>query len=376
VVDTVEVSAVPAPPKVIDPSQPVGDDEVMVGVYNVENLFDCKKDEGIYDDQFTPDGDYKWTEAMVAKKIQNLGKVVRTMNGGKGPDILALTEIENKPILERFRDEALGDLGYESLVHLETADWRGIDNAILSRHPQIGKAKLHEFHRPEDPLWGKDTSRGVLEATFDVQGVPLTVLVAHLPRKMDWSRRTKQRLDFATQLGALMAELQKANPDREILLLGDFNGNPGDDTFDASGMKASGSKQAVLQQEPGASTYNTVACMADQLAHAKGDPRVNDLAGVDELLKTRGSELGTLKWKDDWYLLDHILVSRGLLDDAGLSWIPGSTQVVREEFMVDDQGIPKTFYEDDVKPKDQKLSKTGFSDHLPMVTRLRRHGPT
>lgn len=367
-----EVPANPAPPKVIDPTLPVADDEVMVATYNVENLFDCNKDEGKSDDQFTPDGDYKWTEAKVAKKIQNLAKVVRTMNAGNGPDILALTEVENKPILERFRDEGLGELGYDSLVHIETADWRGIDNAILSRHPQIGEAKLHEFHRPEDPLWGKDTARGVLEATFDVKGVPLTVLVTHLPRHIDWSRRKKQRIDFAGQLRKLMDKLIAENPDRELMVLGDFNGDPGDAMFGPQTMGASGSPQAVLQKAPGATVYNTVACLADQVACKNGDPRPKDLAGVNELLKTRGDQLGTLKWKDKWHMLDHVLVSRGLLDQTGLSWVPGSTQTVRAPFMLAADGSPKTFYEPDVKASDQKLSKTGYSDHLPVATRLRR----
>ena len=73
------------PPKSIDPRQPVASDEVMVGVYNVENLFDTKPLPGNEYDQFTPNGDYAWTEAKLAQKLKNVGKVIRQLNGGKGP---------------------------------------------------------------------------------------------------------------------------------------------------------------------------------------------------------------------------------------------------------------------------------------------------
>ena len=37
-----------------------------------------------------------------------------------------------------------------------------------------------------------------------------------------------------------------------------------------------------------------------------------------------------------------------------------------------DDGTPRTFFERGVKPREQPLDRVGFSDHLPVVTRLRR----
>ena len=37
-----------------------------------------------------------------------------------------------------------------------------------------------------------------------------------------------------------------------------------------------------------------------------------------------------------------------------------------------DDGTPRQFHERGVKPRKQDLETTGFSDHLPVVTRLRR----
>lgn len=360
----------PAPPKFIDPKKPVATNEVMVGNYNVENLFGTTKEEGKDYDQFTPDGAYNWTEPKLAKKLSNLGRVIRQVNGGKGPDILALTEVQSKAVLQRLNNEALADLGYEAVVHIEGDDWRGIDNAILSRYPLIGEPKHHKVHDKDDPLWGKDTTREILEATFDVKGVPLTVVVAHMPRNLDWSKRKKQRMAVATALRNLVDNLQKADDKREIMILGDFNSNPGQPEL-ANGLAATANPVDVKKNK--ATMYNTIACLADQVACAKTGKRVERLDQIDAVLELDDGKLGTNLWEEKWWALDHVLVSKGLLDNEGLSWVPGSTQVLREPWMLREDGGPKAFYEPKVEPKDQKLDKSGFSDHLPVVTRLRIH---
>jgi hypothetical protein len=75
----------------------------------------------------------------------------------------------------------------------------------------------------------------------------------------------------------------------------------------------------------------------------------------------------------EWNVLDQIFVSQGLLrEDALLSWVRGSTAIVCEDFMLAADGTPRAFFERGVKPREQVLERTGFSDHLPVITRLRR----
>ena len=62
-----------------------------------------------------------------------------------------------------------------------------------------------------------------------------------------------------------------------------------------------------------------------------------------------------------WNVLDQVFVSRGLVADSGLSWLRGSTAVVREPFMLAADGTPRGFFERGVKPRDQDLARTGFS---------------
>jgi len=362
-------------PKAIDPSLSVKDGELMVATYNVENLFPTVKDKDKEYDQFTPAGEYNWTEPKLAQKLQNIGKVVREVNGGRGPDILTLSEVANRQLLERLHDEALADLGYKTVVHRETDDWRGIDNAILSRHQLLEDPKLHNFHDPKDPVWGTDVTRGILEATFDAHGVPLTVLVVHFPRNLDNARRQKQRLAAANALKNVVANLEAENPNREIMILGDFNSNPGNRDLGPSGLAASADPQAVRSGQESAKVYNTLACLADQVAASKSNKRVTKLEDVDAVLKVHGDEIGTNRWEDEWYSLDHILVSKGLLDEEGLSWIPGSTQVVRKAYMQGKDGSPKPQFDPNKEPKDHAPEDLGYSDHFPVVTRLKVNKP-
>ena len=365
----------PNVPPIIPPSAPAAEGEVVVGSYNVENLFDTKKEPGKWDDQFTPTGKYKWTEAKLAQKLENLGKVFRTINGGKGPDIMALNEVENEPMLQRLRDEALGDLGYETLVHIESDDWRGIDNALISRYPLVGEPVLHQVHDSSNPLWGSDTTRGFLEATLDVDGRPLAVLVTHFPTNKKYEKKQKQRADYARQVRERVEQLEADHPGREVMVLGDFNGNPGDAAFGKDGLRTSGDGDAVSSGK--AAMYNALAVMAEQHADPRPGRSFSDLGAIDEVLEESfGRNIGSISWVNDdketeWHLFDHVLLSASLLSDKGLCHVPGSTQVVREPFMVAEDGQPRAFHEDGVEYGEQKLDRTGYSDHLPVVTRLR-----
>ncbi len=344
----------------------------MIASYNIENLFDTVKDPDTKDEQFFPDGQYNWTEPKLAQKIKNLGQVIRSMNGGKGPDILAINEVEHRAIVERLRDDALSDLGYTTIAHLDTVDKRGIDNAIISKHPLIGEPKLHQVHRPDDPLWKDEKTREILEATFDVNGVPLTVFVNHWPAA-DFGKRKEQRADVGKQLRAIIEAKLSADPDAEILVLGDFNASPGEASFGAAGLGATGDAEAVKKQQ--APLYNTVACLAEQLSLEQPDKKYKNLEDVEKLLKEHGPQIGTHydDWSKRWNTFDQIFVSRGLLDQEGLSWIPGSTQIMRAPFMIDEHGYPRATFPSDVKFQHQKPEQIGISDHLPLVARLRRH---
>ena len=340
-------------PVVFDPSAAAGTDEIIVATYNVEALFDCKKDHEKQDHDYLPDGHYAWNDAKLAQKIENLGRVVRSINAGRGPDILALNEVENRSVLTRLRDDALAGLGYETVVHFETECIYGLDNAILSRFKLAAEPRLHSVNdlRTEPSR----RARGILEATFDIGGVALTLFVNHWPGGA--GRTVAQRVDIARQLREHVERRLTKDPDSEVMVLGDFNATRDEEAFGTRGLRASWDPAAVVASEKSATVFDTRPADAgiDAATHFTG-PYPYD--GAD----------------GEWKALDHIFLSRGLLDDKGLRWVPGSTNVFRPSFLLAEDGTPRTFFERGVKPRSQDLARAGFSDHLPVVTRLRRIG--
>ncbi len=322
-----------------------GGDEIVLATYNVEALFDCEKDPEKQDHEYLPHGFYAWTEEKLKVKLANLGRVIRTIDGGRGPDILALNEVENFPVAERLLRDALDGLGYVTLVHLETDDLHGLDNVLLSRYPLRAPACVHSATRAG--MEPAKRPRGVLEATLDVDGVALTIFVNHWPA----GRAPGPRLGVARMLRRLLEERILAEPDAEIVVLGDFNAGLDDEALGRAGLGVSADDAAVRDGAPGATLFHAAAA----------DPRTH----FTRPWPYKGPE-------GAWNALDHVFVSRGLLDDDGLTWVSGSTAVVREDFMLADDGTPRPFFERGVRPREQKLERAGFSDHLPVVTRLRR----
>lgn len=328
---------------------PARDDEVIVATYNVEALFDTEKATGTLDHEYLPTGHYAWTEEKLAKKIANLARVIRSINSGRGPDLLALNEVENRGIVTRLRDEGLADLGYSTIVHFETECMYGLDNALLSRFSTIGTPALHSVNLP-----GTDASkraRGILEATFDVHGVALTVFVNHWPA--GGGTTVSKRRYIARQLRGHIERRLAETPDAEIMVLGDFNATTDEDAFGDKGLRASSDADAVVAG--GSAVYDTRdGSHPEQATHFTRPYPYTGPTG-------------------EWRALDHVFVSRGLLDQRGLSWVAGSTRTHRPDFLLDDDGAPRAFFERGVSPRQQDLDRTGFSDHLPVVTRLRRH---
>jgi len=105
-------------------------DTLYVAFWNLQNLFDVIDDPEKNDESFLPDGNMQWTEDRLDKKMYNLARVIRSMNNGKGPDILGVCEVENQQVLGSMVEKFLSDLNL-SIAYLESPDNRGIDNGLI-----------------------------------------------------------------------------------------------------------------------------------------------------------------------------------------------------------------------------------------------------
>lgn len=220
---------------------------VTVMSFNVENLFDNVDDPGKDDKAYLPLAakqdpahraacagiavdrwraeclELDWSDAVVEHKLSVVASVIRQVEGGRGPDIVALQEIENLGILERLRTEHLADLGYEPAVLIEGNDERGIDVAFLSRLPLAGPPQLHPLYLPQFPDRAADT-RGILQADFRLpDGAVLTGFSVHFPAPY---HPTDMRITAYEHLNALRAALPD---DHHVFAAGDFNTTSAED---------------------------------------------------------------------------------------------------------------------------------------------------
>jgi endonuclease/exonuclease/phosphatase family metal-dependent hydrolase len=149
----------------------------------------------------------------------------RQVNDGRGADIIALQEVENRAILERLRVEYLADLNYLPAVLIEGTDVRGIDVAFLSRLPLAQPPRLHPLELPAEYADREGDTRGVLEATFELpDGSLLTGFSVHFPAPF---HPTAMRVAAYNHLNKLQ---QSVPPGNNAFAAGDFNTTSTEDT--------------------------------------------------------------------------------------------------------------------------------------------------
>lgn len=221
---------------------------VTIMTFNVENLFDNEHDEGKDDRTFFKLTDkqsdehkaacaeievtrwrdqclyWDWNDGMIDHKLQVVAEAILQVNGGRGPDIIALQEVENIGILERLRTQYLGDASYRPPILIEGDDLRGIDVAFLTRFELAGDATLHKT-----PFTGfaqdrvADT-RGILQADFVLpDGSILTGFAVHFPAPFHPTGMREAAYEHLNQLKAGLPG------DRPAFAAGDFNTTAAED---------------------------------------------------------------------------------------------------------------------------------------------------
>lgn len=216
------------------PSPESSEPTIRVATYNVLNLFDHADDPAIVGDiddlpMATADG-----------RCRSLAEVIRRVDA----DVLALQEVESKAALLWFRDTYLEGMGYDHVVSLDVGYARGVENSVLSRFPLSDADAI-----PNIPLqdvvrhgggWA-EPGDGDEAATFqrtplrvDVQGPDgylITLFVVHHKSGRHKFRRESEALKLVELIDAVVQE----DPDRNIIVLGDFNAAPWDRSMDVYG---------------------------------------------------------------------------------------------------------------------------------------------
>ncbi len=313
--------------------------KACIAFYNQENLFDTIDNPRKNDEEFLPNGKYKWNTERYLKKLDNMAKVIASMNNNNGADFLGMCEVESiEALTDLTKNKQLEKMAYKTLF-FEGEDERGIDNAFIYKSSLVKIASGKSIPIPSDGIDGDHTRNLLLAELTLTNNQKLYFIVNHWPSRREGEKESEfKRVFVAGVVRKTCDSIYAINPKANIIVMGDLNDTPSNmsviATLGATGS-ASKTKDKML--------YNTV----------------KDLAMEGK---------GTHKYKNEWSMLDQIIISANLLNTKSkVKFVQGSAQVYKQDFML----------ETDEKYKGSPLRTFvgnkylgGFSDHLPVMIYL------
>lgn len=313
---------------------------VTVAFYNCENFFDTKDDPNKKDDEFLPEAASKWDETRYNNKIQKVAQVLdSTVAGAALPNLVGLVEIENNEVLKDLISKSqFGTKSYGSLA-TDSPDERSIDCGLLYDKSVFTLLDFKELNAT-NPALGDYKTRNILFATLKAtNGDVFYVFVNHWPSRREGEKESEPRRIYAAQqVRSKIDELQKKDAKAKIIVMGDFNDHPDNNSI-----------------------LNTLK--ANDTPKEKGD-LYNAFYTLDK------AKQGTHYYDKEWRVLDQIIVSQGLLNaKKGYSFDPKNAHILRKDFV-----LFKNAKTGEERPNRTYGSENkyynGYSDHLAIYVEL------
>jgi hypothetical protein len=349
--------------------------EFKVVVYNAYHLFDV---DGV--SLFADFGPEHYGPEQLKSKIRGLTEVMASMGDGAGPEIILFQEFEadqtptaggfdadgfledtgdrtlealltepledwvrNLPVeafvLKAFQDAGLGPYAVRVGEFREDPTGRTVahTNAVFTRFPVLGAETHHT-----------DGARGIQEVVVDVKGYPLYLFNNHWKSGAGDSGSEGIRRGNARVLRDRIDTILEGDRLADILVGGDFNSH-----FD----------QDLRYPYMESTALNTV------LGSQGNERRMMKPGSLDlynlwyELAPgDRGSDI----YRNEWGTLMHIMVTPGLYDCRGVTYVDNSFGVLRlpGRNAVATTGVP-------VRWHSVGNEGYGYTDHLPLVATFR-----
>ncbi len=309
--------------------------------YNVENLFDTTDDPKTSDEEFTPEGVRHWTYSRLNKKLINISKVIHSASGWEPPQLIALCEIENRLVLDRLVNDTPLNKYQFNIIQKESPDPRGIDVALLY-NPDTFYPLGYKCISLKSEEGNILKSREILYVSGLIGLTDtLHIFVNHWPSRYSGLLESKSARNLAAQtLRLCIDSLTKKYPHPKIIVAGDFNDQPTDESI-----------SLFLQAEGSSET-----------------PEKHKLYNLS--LPWMMEEIQTIKHQSQWMVFDQIIVSGALLEpNTRLYTKPEWANIIKFPFLL----------EKDEKYGGMRLNRTyygfryhgGFSDHLPVMLKIR-----
>ncbi len=309
-----------------------------VASYNVENIFDLINNGTEYT-EYIPNTGYGWTESAFEIKIANIAEVIRDV----GADIVALQEIESRTALVSLRDRLKTMNADYPWYEIADAKNTAVKCALLSKFPIIEKDEI----QVDDEF-----ARNILKVAVDIDGRRLTIFVNHWKSKRG---PESMRLPYA---GVLKKQIDKLEEDADFILIGDFNS----DCHEWQSFRDS----LRLNDTDGITGINHIlkTVMDDQLID---EGTLTKQAGNEYLYNLWLEIDRKRRWSHNFFgsknSLDHIIVSRALYDDKGISYIDNSFDKFDPDYLFKENAVYR--WQRAKGGKGKHLGE-GYSDHLPI----------
>jgi endonuclease/exonuclease/phosphatase family metal-dependent hydrolase len=309
--------------------------------WNLENLFDIENSPRRSDKLArTLAKELKgWNQAALDRKLSQLAGIIMKFNGGRGPDILCVCEVENRCVLEQLRG-VIAALGRQyGIAHADTLDERGIDVAFFFDQSRYTAENVFSHF-----LIKRVATRDIVQVNLrTTEGHLLVVVGCHWPSRTGGQLESEPYRMLAGETLAYFHERIREvhGPETAILVMGDFNDEP----FSRSLVQYALSERQRARVTR-ARTGRLWNLMWPLLGQARGTHYFENTANV----------------------LDQVLVSKSLATGAsGFRVVDDSVRIEAFPEMTGAGDYPGPIR----YGRGSALNQNGFSDHFPVSVTIR-----
>jgi hypothetical protein len=312
-----------------------------VAFYNLENLFDTINDPNTNDEEFLPDGNYRWGSLKYTNKLKNMAYAISKLGTDKfcpnGPAVIGVSEIENRQVLEDLiKTNELASRNYD-IVHFNSPDRRGVDVGLLYDRDQFEvdtaiSARLYIECSPNT------LTRDQLLVSGRLAGERVHIIVNHWPSRLGGEEQSRCRREAAAALSRHLADsVLAADPDSKVIIMGDLNDDP-DNKSCATVLGAVKNPEDVVA----GGYFNTMWRL-----HEKG--------------------FGTLGYQGQWNLFDQIVLSGNAIGNNRSTLKLYKTEIFSRNYLFQQEGRYKG---NTLRTHAGGVWLNGYSDHLPVIVYL------
>lgn len=309
-----------------------------VAFYNLENLFDTINDPNKNDEEFLPDGNYRWGSLKYNNKLKNLAYTISKLGTDKfcpnGPAVIGVSEIENRQVLEDLiKTGELASRNYD-IVHFDSPDLRGVDvGMIYDRNQfQVDTATSTRLYIECSP---NTITRDQLLVSGRLAGERVHIIVGHWPSRLGGEEKSRCRREAAAALSRHLADSVLAiDPQSKVIIMGDFNDDP-----------------------------DNISC-SEILGAVKDPEDVKENGYFNTMWRLHEKGYGSLGYQGQWNLFDQIVISANLVgkDRSTLKYF--KSEIFNKDFLLQASGRYKGY---PLRTHAQGRYLNGYSDHLPVI---------